>query len=127
MRRAASSLTAGEHWTAFVCWILLFDNDKSRACAVWEQRRRARLSFALHSLGGLLADAVLTFVLEPLIKLTLQTTAGDRSHSQVQAAFGVLNECGKRRMISPHAECPQGPGILQGHERSSRKFTMDAG
>lgn len=111
-------LTAGEDKTAGVCWIRLVDKDKSGSGAVCERWWRACLGFADHSLGGLLADAVLTFVLEPLIKLTLQTTAGDLRHSQNQAAISVLNECGKKRIISPHVECPQGPGILQGHEQS---------
>lgn len=74
--------------------------DKSGSGAVCDGWRRAWHGFARHGLGGLLADAVLAFVLELLIKLTLQTTAGDLSHSQNQAAISVLNECGEKKHLT---------------------------
>lgn len=118
MCKVTSYLTAGEGRTAVLCWICLVDKDKSGTGAVCEWRRWACLGFADHSLGGLHADAVLAFVLEPLIKLTLQITEGDLSHPQNQVAISVLKQCGKERIISPPVECPQDPGILQGHEQS---------
>lgn len=96
MWRVTSCLTAGENRTALVSWIRLVDKDKPGSSAVCERRRRACPGFACHSLCGLLTDAVLAFVLEPLIKLTLQTTTGNLSHSQNQSAITVSNECGKK-------------------------------
>lgn len=95
--RVISCLTAGEDRTAVVCWICLVDKDKSRSSAVCDRWRRACPGFACYSLGGLLANAVLAFVLELLIKLTIQTTAGGLSHSQNQATISALNECGKKK------------------------------
>lgn len=87
MQRVTSYLTAFEDRTAVVCWICLVDKDKSGTGAVCERRWRACLGLALHSLGGLLADAVLAFVLELLIKLTSQTTTGVTPRTQQQSVL----------------------------------------
>lgn len=100
MWRVISCLTAGEDRTAVVCWIRLVDKDKSRSSAVCERWRRACPGFARYSLGGFLANAVLAFVLEFLIKLIIQTTAEGLSHSQNQATISALNECGIKKESS---------------------------